>query len=963
MRKFLQVGVLAAALLNPAFMGVARTWYVSPSGNDANPGTMAKPWSTLANANAMLVAGDTLLVHGGTYHEKIQPASSGVAGRPIVYRAYPGESVVVDGFAGQDLNTVYIDQDYIIVEGFMIKNQNYLDVPREMEYWVHVLGNHDVFRYNRVVADGNTYYNIYVARSLARSRGISVAGQFNIIEHCFVRGLDMGIVLWGDPPRYCTVRYDTVYATGSNNIDVTAAQVRTAYHGNLIEYCVLDTSFVEDNIQFEPDYGDPTSTLHNRGTIIRNNRMGNAAENAIDLKGAGHTIIDNNLIYTSHGDDNGPLDGNDITSGGGVTAIPNNPTQNPITRGNVIWDHSTAIDMAEGDHYFNNTILNNRRSYAGPNQADQANHIFTGLRAYGYPALNRGFINNIIGCQGASPEFDWRMDYSDKFTLDGNLYFEPAGQAKFYHRKNNTMITTTGLSAWRNELNTYAGYGYLQGKDAHSIESNPQFVNVPAYPADFDSTWDFGLKLGSPGINAGIPVTTATMGGYNSTTLRVDDAYYFCDGFGITDGDLIMIGTSAAVRITAIDFAANIITLKEPRSWSAGNGVHLAFLGSAPDIGAREFAGTVIVPPGLPQLVSPTNGAADVNPGTLMQWNAVDGATQYHVQVSTDAGFTLLFDDQAGLTEPSWPLSWITYSTKYYWRVSASNVSGSSGWSSVYAFTSAQDTTQPSPPSVNVLVNGDFITGTSPWLFYTSGTGTFDVVPDGCSTLHTARLNMQTTGANMQLYQEGITLQAGATYQLSFKGYSNSGHDVRVWIEKKGTPRTNYGLAGKAFDLGTSCAVYSAQFTAVGFSDTVHDARLLFWFSSNAVAGDQYFFDEMVLEKLNGVSKGLKKEGIAGEDGSRLPLTPTLVGNYPNPFNPSTLIEFQLPDRMNVEVTVFNTMGQRVAELADGTWEAGVHRVRWEGADDHGRALASGIYYLRMHTDDRVQTKRMVLLK
>jgi hypothetical protein len=315
------------------------------------------------------------------------------------------------------------------------------------------------------------------------------------------------------------------------------------------------------------------------------------------------------------------------------------------------------------------------------------------------------------------------------------------------------------------------------------------------------------------------------------------------------------------------------------------------------------------------------------------------------------------------LTEPSWPVSWITYSTKYYWRVSASNFSGSSGWSSVYAFTSVQDTTQPSPPSANSLVNGDFITGTSPWLFYTSGTGTFDVVPDGCSTLHTARLTMQTTGANMQLYQEGITLQAGATYQLSFKGYSNTGHDVRVWIEKKGTPRTNYGLAGKAFDLGTSCAVYSAQFTAVGSSDTVHDARLLFWFSSNAVAGDQYFFDEVVLEKLNGVSKGLKKEGVAGEDGSRLPLTPTLVGNYPNPFNPSTLIEFQLPDRMDVEVTVFNTMGQRVAGLADGTWEAGVHRVRWEGADDHGRALASGIYYLRMHTDDRVQTKRMVLLK
>lgn len=263
-----------------------RTFVVATGGNDGNAGTLASPWRTLAKANSALSAGDTVFVRGGTYHEQIAPSRSGSAGAPIVYRAYPGDLVTVDGEDDTNLGVVVIYQNYIVVEGFTFRNQDYFDLPYKNDYWVVLGGTHNTFRYNRVIADGDPWKNIYTRN--ATSRGIVVSGRYGLVEHCFVRGQVFGIVIAGSSPRYITVRFDTVYASGQNNIDNTStADGTTAYHGTLIEYCVLDTSFIEDNIQFEPDYGDPTSTLHNRGTIIRHNRMGNAAENVIDLKGAG----------------------------------------------------------------------------------------------------------------------------------------------------------------------------------------------------------------------------------------------------------------------------------------------------------------------------------------------------------------------------------------------------------------------------------------------------------------------------------------------------------------------------------------------------------------------------------------------------------------------------------------------------------------------------------------------------
>ncbi len=86
--------------------------------------------------------------------------------------------------------------------------------------------------------------------------------------------------------------------------------------------------------------------------------------------------------------------------------------------------------------------------------------------------------------------------------------------------------------------------------------------------------------------------------------------------------------------------------------------------------------------------------------------------------------------------------------------------------------------------------------------------------------------------------------------------------------------------------------------------------------------------------------------------------TPMLVGNYPNPFNPSTEISFYLPQTSDVRLDVYNIAGQVVATLVNGVMEAGGHTVRWDGTD-----LASGVYLYRIQAGDYTDSKKMLLLK
>jgi len=88
-----------------------------------------------------------------------------------------------------------------------------------------------------------------------------------------------------------------------------------------------------------------------------------------------------------------------------------------------------------------------------------------------------------------------------------------------------------------------------------------------------------------------------------------------------------------------------------------------------------------------------------------------------------------------------------------------------------------------------------------------------------------------------------------------------------------------------------------------------------------------------------------------------------LLTNYPNPFNPETTIRFDVLKEGDVSIDIFNVKGQRVRSLVNGSYHRGSHSVVWNGVDDKGNTVGSGVYFYRMRTGDTIQTRRMMLLK
>jgi len=83
-----------------------------------------------------------------------------------------------------------------------------------------------------------------------------------------------------------------------------------------------------------------------------------------------------------------------------------------------------------------------------------------------------------------------------------------------------------------------------------------------------------------------------------------------------------------------------------------------------------------------------------------------------------------------------------------------------------------------------------------------------------------------------------------------------------------------------------------------------------------------------------------------------------LSQNYPNPFNPTTTIAFNLPQSGNVKLTVYNIIGEKVAQIINGFKEAGVHTINFDGS-----GLNSGFYIYKLESNGLVHTKKMLLVK
>lgn len=124
-----------------------------------------------------------------------------------------------------------------------------------------------------------------------------------------------------------------------------------------------------------------------------------------------------------------------------------------------------------------------------------------------------------------------------------------------------------------------------------------------------------------------------------------------------------------------------------------------------------------------------------------------------------------------------------------------------------------------------------------------------------------------------------------------------------------------------------------------------------------------------VATDANGNSSGFSKNGyspdalLVDDPEELLPLVFSLAQNYPNPFNATTRIVFSLPRKADATLMIYNTLGQRVKTLAGDAYSAGEHEAVWNGTDDDGAEVASGVYFYRLVWENQCLVRKMVLLK
>lgn len=473
--------------------------YVSPTGNNANAGTLVAPWATIQYAASNANAGDTVYVRGGTYSERVNVTKNGTAAAPLIIREYPGEVPIIDqtgvtpANGGSALVTL-TNRSHVIIQGLTLQNYRTADdnktpigilvsgsgsgvhllgnTVRNIEQNNTVLGNFDANAHGilvegtgttqltNIVIDGNHVYDLHLGASEALVLNGNVTNfrvVNNIVHDCNNIGIDLiGYEGTGPSPAQDRARNGLVAGNVVYNID---SSFNPAYDGNLTTgggersaagiYVDGGSSIIiEQNIVYACNYGvelaseDPAGTTDQitlRNNLIRHNQQAGLIMGGYN-SGRGTTtqcLIANNTLYK-----------NDFI--------------NPAEPSGQI-----ALQFYVTNCTFKNNIL-----CPPAGRAEMVIHYPVG----GASARELGTTN----------------------VFNHNLYYSTTGQPEFQAFHNGSRRTYSTLAAWQ-------GSG-VSGGDVGSSTGNPLFQL--ADPHDRSSATAYALSPTSPAINTGEPNST-----------------------------------------------------------------------------------------------------------------------------------------------------------------------------------------------------------------------------------------------------------------------------------------------------------------------------------------------------------------------------------------------------------------------------------------------------------------------
>ncbi len=379
-------------------------------------------------------------------------------------------------------------------------------------------------------------------------------------------------------------------------------------------------------------------------------------------------------------------------------------------------------------------------------------------------------------------------------------------------------------------------------------------------------------------------------------------------------------------------------------------------------------------------LVSPADAAVDQAGLLTLRVNRTSDAAQYRYQVSTLSSFTTFTINQATVDTAN--TVQLVAGTRYFWRVRGENAVGVANFSTVRSFTvlAAPPTPALVFPANNtqntradtLVLRWRAVARASSYKIEVSRSSAGGLVVDTFTTADTS--------------QRLLGLQRLTTYfwrvQASNIGGASLFSGSNSFVTLVAAPAAPAAVAPAANAVNVSvrptfswnevvtATKYRLQVAADNqFAQVVRDT-VVFERTSvtllRRLAGETPYFWRISAGNIGGDSpystaRLFTTEATVGVEEKKEAAIPTefsLSQNYPNPFNPTTTVQFGLPKSSEVKLVVYDLSGRVVAELANGKFEAGYHKIAFDGA-----RLVSGIYYYRLKAGDFISVKKLTLLK
>jgi len=511
-------------------------------------------YTSIQQAADAVGAGDTVYIHSGTY-SAFSASNSGSAGNFITFRNFENDVVTINAQGNSAISVQ--GNDYIQFIGLNLNGGNtaslYIEGPA-----------------SNIIADGLSMGGGY--------KGIQFMAQ-STISDSIIRNCEIA-----DTQDTCINLYNHVEdILVDNNVLTNCAVNRTGDENDGIQVNVWDYEYngrgpdgitiSNNDVGYAGRQGLMTWNAIN--LHVKDNRFHHCGASGIQIEdGAVNVVVEGNVneFNAQHWDTE--------------TGVWIDNTENAVVQNNILRHNKIGLLISKSDQVIarNNIVYENDISAQDPagivavkyDGVPNTNNIIVHNSVYGNGQSGNHGGGISLGAWGIMESAVVKNNIASESNSESDLYVK----CQDYESDYNDYYSTGSLSVNVND-NTMSWDQYMSqtGQDQNSITQNPLFTNP--------SSGDFSLQSGSPCIDAGGPLTT-TSGSGSGISLNIVNARYFTDGMGFIDGDLIQVGSNSPVRVTAVDYDSNLLTLASSISWNSGDSVNYAYSGNGPDMGALE---------------------------------------------------------------------------------------------------------------------------------------------------------------------------------------------------------------------------------------------------------------------------------------------------------------------------------------------------------------------------------------